>query len=75
MRESSPITTDRSGFHPVPSTSDRLLKAPEAAAVLGCSVRMVWRLAACEHLKVVKLGRASRFRESDVLHLVREGAA
>ena len=55
--------------------NDRLLKAAEAAELLGVSVRMVHRLVATDDLAKVKLGKAARFRLSDVVALMRTGAA
>ncbi len=55
--------------------TDRLLKAIEAAELLGVSVRMVHRLVATDDLAKVKLGKAARFRLSDVKGLMRTGAA
>ena len=54
--------------------NDRLLKATEAAELLGLSVRMVHRLVATGDLPKVKLGKAARFRLSDIEVLMEEGA-
>ena len=56
-------------------TKDRLLRADEAAALLGVSRRMVHRLVSTDDLPKVKLGKAARFRLSDVEGLIRTGAA
>lgn len=55
--------------------NDRLLKAAEAAELLGVSVRMVHRLVATGDLQKIKLGKAARFRLSDVQALMQRGAA
>lgn len=55
--------------------NDRLLKATEAADLLGVSVRMVHRLVSTGDLPKVKLGKAARFRLSDVEALMQKGAA
>ncbi len=54
---------------------DRLLKACEAAELLGLSVRMIHRLVSTGDLPKVKLGKAARFRLSDVQALMQSGAA
>ena len=57
----------------VPTLDDRLLRLPEAAAVLGLSVRAVRRLAQRGVLTRVRIGGASRVRQSEVAALVRRG--
>lgn len=57
-----------------PNPGDRLLKATEAAKLLNVSVRMIHRLVATGDLGKVKLGKAARFRLSDIEALMREGA-
>ena len=54
--------------------NDRLLKASEAAELLGLSVRMIHRLVATSDLAKVKIGKAARFRLSDVEALMQKGA-
>ena len=56
-------------------TKDRLLRADEAAALLGVSRRMVHRLVSTGDLPKIKLGKAARFRLSDIESLMRKGAA
>ena len=58
-----------------PTVNDRLVKVAEAADLLGVSVRMVHRLVATGDLHKVKLGKAARFRLSDVEALMQKGAA
>ena len=53
--------------------NERLLKATEAAELLGLSVRMIHRLVATSDLAKVKIGKAARFRLSDVVALMRTG--
>lgn len=53
--------------------TDRLLRPHEAADLLGISLRMLWRLRATDKLPVVKIGRSTRFRLSDLQRLVAEG--
>ena len=54
--------------------NDRLLRVDEAAQVLACSPRLVWRLREQGALKAVKIGRVTRFRRSDIQRLVDEGS-
>jgi excisionase family DNA binding protein len=42
----------------------------EAAATLGISIRKVWELRAIGTLTAVRIGRATRFRMSDVQKIV-----
>ena len=53
---------------------DRLLRVAEAADILGCSPRLVWRLREQGALEAVKIGRVTRFRRSDIRRLVEHGA-
>lgn len=53
---------------------DRLLKVSEAAGLLSVSVRMVHRLVATGDLNKIKLGKAARFRLSDIEALMQKGA-
>ena len=55
-------------------SKDRLLRADEAAALLGVSRRMIHRLVSTGDLEKIKLGKAARFRLSDIESLMREGA-
>lgn len=43
-----------------------LLTAKEAAALLGVSTRTLWRLSASGDLPCVHVGKATRWRRSDV---------
>lgn len=52
---------------------DRLLRAPEVAALLAISTRGVWRLRKSGRLPCVKVGGAVRFRPADVRALQQEG--
>lgn len=48
-----------------------LLRVGEAARLLDCSTRLIWRLASEGHLPRVRLGpRSVRFRRSDVEGLI-----
>ena len=53
---------------------DRLIKAAEAARLLDVSLRMVYRLIATGGLPRVKIGKATRFRMSDIESLMQRGA-
>ena len=55
--------------------NDRLLTAKEAAKILGLSVGMIYRLIATDRLQRVKIGKATRFRLSDIEELMQRGAA
>lgn len=55
-------------------STDRLLKAREAAVLLGLSVRMIYTLVAIGDLQRVKIGNATRFRLSDIESLMQHGA-
>ncbi len=57
----------------VDSAQDHLLALPEVATRLACSAGLVRRLDARGVLPRVKLGRAVRYRASDVTRLVTEG--
>lgn len=50
--------------------ADRLLRANEVAEMLAISTRLVWRFRSEGKLPVVKIAGASRFRLSDVQHLM-----
>ena len=53
---------------------DRLLKVEEAAAMLGLKPATLYQWAYQRRIPVVKLmGRALRFRESDLQKLIAEG--
>jgi excisionase family DNA binding protein len=52
---------------------DALLKAPAVAAQLAVSRRTIERLAAAGVLPAVRLGRAVRYRESDVARVIKIG--
>lgn len=54
---------------------DKLIKKPEAADMLSCSVRHVERLVRSRVLPKVMVLGAVRFRLSDVLALIKKGAA
>ncbi len=60
--------------NPLETFDDRLLRVDEAAQVLGCSQRLVWRLREQGALEAVKIGRVTRFRRSDIRRLVEHGA-
>lgn len=55
-------------------STDRLLKASEAAELLSVSVRSVWSLRSCGDLPAIQIGRATRFRLTDVERIIRNGA-
>lgn len=57
-----------------PASGDRLLKAREAAEILGVSTRMIWTLRSEGKLEAVEIGAARRFRLSDIRRIVAEGA-
>lgn len=63
---------------PAPSAThtnpDRLLTIPEACAALRVSRGFIYALAKRGALELVKLGRASRVRASDVARLAHAGA-
>lgn len=67
------IQKPRSVTPPQRSQEDRLLRPHEAADVLACSTRTVWRLRASLRLPAVKVANSTRFRQSDVQRLVTEG--
>ena len=58
-----------------PNTSqDRLLKASEAAAILSCSPRAIWRMRANGTLPAIRVpGAGTRFRISDIHRLMKHG--
>jgi excisionase family DNA binding protein len=53
--------------------ADRLLDVAEAARLLSIQPRTLYQWAYQRRVPVVKLGRALRFRESDVQRLIRDG--
>ncbi len=54
--------------------SDRLINEREVRALLGgCGRTTVWRLSRAGALEIVKLGRATRYRMSNVQKLINEG--
>ena len=53
---------------------DRLLRVDDVAEKLAISTRAVWRLRATEVLPAVRIGATTRFRLSDVLRVVQQGA-
>ena len=53
--------------NPATVTVPRLMEAREAASVLGCSERLVWRLAALGELRCVHIRRLRRFDLADCL--------
>jgi excisionase family DNA binding protein len=57
------------------SAAESLLRKVEVAEILACSVRHVERLSAAGRLTRVKLGRAVRFKLSEVLRLIQGGIA
>lgn len=62
------VTADSLGTAPLMMTAD------EIATCLGISSRTVWRLKAKGDLpKPVKLGRAVRWRKSDILQWIEQG--
>lgn len=70
QQRTAPRSESRLAF----SVQDRLLNAREIADVLNVSVRMIYRLTTTGDLAKVKLGKAARFRLSDVEALVQKGA-
>lgn len=55
--------------------TDRLLRARDVAAILAVSVRGVWRLTSEGVIPApIKLGGATRWRESDLYRFLREAA-
>ena len=55
-------------------TTDKLLTALDVAKMLSCSMRAVWRMRAAGILPSVKIPNAgTRFRQSDVLKIIRDG--
>lgn len=58
-----------------PASGDRLLRAGEAAEILGCSSRTIWKLRSEGKLKAVAIGSARRFRLSDVQRIVSGGVS
>lgn len=67
------MTPNKTSQQPANIPNDRLLRAMEAATMLGVSIRAVWRLRASGALKGVQIGGATRFRLSDVARLVEKG--
>lgn len=59
--------------HVTGTEADQLIRVDEVARLLAVSPRFVWQLRSAGRLPVLKLGRATRFRTSDVQRLVREG--
>lgn len=63
---------------PAPPTAsgapDRLLRIGEVQTLTSLSARKIFSLASTGQLPRVKLGRATRFRLSDVQQLIRRGA-
>ena len=57
----------------VTETVDQLVRVDEVARLLAVSSRFVWQLRAADKLPSLKLGRAVRFRRSDVQRLMQEG--
>lgn len=54
------------------ASQDRLLKASEAAAILSCSSRAIWRMRANGTLPAIRVpGAGTRFKLSDVHRLMR----
>lgn len=58
-----------------PSPFDRLLKIEEVKEITTLSIRTIFVLAATGVLPRVKIGRASRYRLSDVMQLVEHGTS
>jgi excisionase family DNA binding protein len=54
---------------------DRLLTVQEAATMLGLRPRTLYKLAYQRRLRVVKLGRMTRIKLSDVQKMVDAGSA
>lgn len=54
-------------------TRPALTSITYAAHRLGVSVRMVWRLVADGHLRVIHIGRSARIRVSDIDRLAQFG--
>jgi excisionase family DNA binding protein len=52
-------------------TPDRLLRKKEVAELLACSPRTIERLADSGGLSPVKLGRAVRYRESEIMAIIK----
>jgi hypothetical protein len=60
--------------YPEARVPDRLLAEPDAASVIRASTRTVRRLAEDGVLTRVKVRSLTRYRESEVLAVVRDGA-
>ena len=60
---------------PHPSAQRHLLTVPETAETLRVSERLVWRYLADGVLPRVRLGGATRIRQSDLNRLIQEGLA
>ena len=66
--KSSPCDPKQPGAHP-----EHLLRIAEAASRLALSERSVWTLLRTGALPLVRIGRATRVRASDIERLMREG--
>lgn len=71
MTALTPTAPDRRP--PLTEPKDRLIKASEAAQLLGLSTRAVWRLRSAGVLPAVQINAATRFRLSDVQGLMLHG--
>ncbi len=57
-----------------PAAGDRLLRVGEVAGRLGISVRQVWKQLACRRLpQPVRMGRAVRWRDSEIARFIAAG--
>lgn len=61
--------------NPGADPGDRLLRVRETAEILAISERQVWNLIRAGKLEVVRLGRSTRLRASQVLRLVQVGSS
>jgi excisionase family DNA binding protein len=64
--------TTKTARDPSPS-DDRLLRIHEVQSILNLSARKIFALAATGELSRIKLGRATRFRLSEVMTAVERG--
>lgn len=65
-------TQRTSGAHDAPRDADRLLRVGEVAAVLGISVRQVWKLCRFGELPdPIRIGGSTRWRESEIQGRIR----
>jgi excisionase family DNA binding protein len=67
------VTNDDSASPSTQPDYDRLLRAEEAAKLLGIGKRTVWQLRSRGDLPAVAIGGATRFRMSDIQKLIANG--